>query len=89
MVTIACSQPDCDTPAHGRGLCHRHYQRAWLGRPLDDRLYQYEPRADQCTVEGCDDVPRARNWCSAHYQRWRAYGDPLGGASARREQATA
>lgn len=37
-----------------------------------------------CSAPNCSRPRVKRQWCNAHYIRWRRYGDPLGGARARR-----
>lgn len=66
-----CSVPDCKKPVHGRGLCHRHYER-WRkhGSPA------IGPRSG-CTVDGCHGIHEARGFCARHYKRWQAHKDPL------------
>ena len=64
-MTAACTVPGCDRPAHGNGMCKRHYQRAWrLARDGN-------PNALLCGVEGCQRPADSRGLCGPCYQRHR------------------
>lgn len=38
-----------------------------------------------CSIDGCGKEHVARGWCNVHYRRWKAHGDPLGGATSPNE----
>lgn len=40
-----------------------------------------------CSIPGCGKKHKGRGWCSDHLGRWRRWGDPLGGRTARGEAA--
>ena len=50
---VTCSEPDCDKPAHAKGLCDTHYRRAL--------------RATVCEVPTCGDPPaKGSARCARH-----------------------
>lgn len=63
-----CSSPGCEAPSQSKGMCRRHYRRAFpTSAPIR-----------QCTYPGCTDHSRElrKGFCPAHYnQQWR--GHPL------------
>lgn len=89
-----CTEPECNAPAHCRGLCHAHYHR--LLRYGDPSVKKYGVDGtgrrgvveEKCGVPGCRSraaghgIDRgahgARGWCHAHYLAWKRHGHPLG-----------
>lgn len=68
MAAITCSEPDCERPARGRGLCGTHY--AYKRR--HGTLPPLPPRVTICTAPGCENPigpAGARGLCPKHYQR--------------------
>jgi hypothetical protein len=59
-----CSEPGCQNPYYGHGLCRSHY---------NERRHEWQP---PCSFEGCDKPVHARNLCVAHYRRQLNNGDP-------------
>lgn len=55
-----CTVPDCEQPAHGRGMCHMHLRRLKVSGSLDD------PRADNYLLGSNNTV----------YQIWLGYRKP-------------
>lgn len=45
MTPRKCSEPDCDRKHYGRGLCRRHWQRAYLAANPDLRQQRAEARS--------------------------------------------
>jgi hypothetical protein len=64
-----CAMEDCAHIIHAKGLCMKHYRKAWEAQRTD---------IPACAVEECEKTNHRRGWCNAHYQRWKKYGDPLG-----------
>lgn len=75
--TILCSELNCDRPKYCRGICQRHYARAYYRR----RHPGFRPRGlyEHCTVGDCRKRHWARGFCNKHYRRWEKHGDPLKG----------
>lgn len=69
---MTCSAPDCDRPKKAKGLCEKHYKRAWRGWPPEPTKRK---NTGPCLVEGCDHPSRTLGLCTMHYQRHRA-GNP-------------
>lgn len=65
MSDRTCAVDGCESRAHAKTLCSRHY------------VQQRAANAPSCSVDGCAKAAAARGWCQMHYQRWRKYGDPL------------
>lgn len=54
-----CSVEGCESSAHGRGLCNKHYLRAKFS----------DPNRPRCSVNGCSKPVKARGLCAMHYAR--------------------
>lgn len=59
------AEPDCTNPAKARGLCEKHYVRAWRHGTLPPK----KPPRKGCSIAGCDGPHFARGWCEKHYFR--------------------
>lgn len=57
-----CSEPSCDRPAFGRGLCQRDYQRARYNRTLPT-----EPAPRPCAQ--CGEIFSSRKWNADYCSR--------------------
>lgn len=73
-----CTRPECDRKQVARGLCARHYQRHWEGKPLDGP-FRESTEGKSCLANGCKRKVVAKNLCSSHYNRM-AKGLPLDAA---------
>jgi len=62
MPAKTCTEPGCDRPHFGRGLCQNHYKQR-------QRRGTLPPIWTGCEVEGCDRPHEARHLCAMHYQR--------------------
>ena len=83
-----CSIDGCDRQASSRGLCGKHYTRAYMRGEFGDIARRDPPNMkppDICTIDGCEKPHFARGYCSAHYTRMRRHGDPLGGGTPQGE----
>jgi|SRR5215469_8351819 len=70
MATMTCTEPDCERPARGRGLCGTHYAYRKRHNILPPKFRQDTSR--QCAAADCDQpvgLKGARGLCSKHYQR--------------------
>lgn len=70
-MRATCSEPDCDRPVRGRGLCGTHYAFARRHGTLPPRR---EVTAT-CQVQGCGRPHEAKGMCGMHYQRKMKIGD--------------
>jgi hypothetical protein len=72
MTDRTCSVEHCESRAHAKGLCTKHYQR-------QKRTGTTAPRPTECTVDGCGGAPYGQGLCSKHWQRQRRRGttDPI------------
>lgn len=74
-----CASAGCARPAHCRGLCTLHYQRARQSGEL--RVVQphrpHQPRGDSCDIAGCPRPVHVRGLCGTHDSARRRNGDPL------------
>lgn len=69
-----CTIKGCDSPAHARGWCSRHYG-CWRnnGDPLVSPRGSYNLNPpDTCTVAGCNEPHCAKGMCKSHWakQAW-------------------
>lgn len=58
---------ECRTKPYARGLCRRHYDRQYNGRPPS-----FEPR--KCGEEGCGEAHYGRGKCLRHYREMELKG---------------
>jgi len=65
-----CSIDGCDRPAHGRGLCGKHYQKARAYDRLPNDLREVR---ETCLLPGCNAPHEANGLCNAHYKTQRRY----------------
>lgn len=65
-----CTVEGCDRPVLilKRGWCRRHYRR-WQ-RYGDPTRLVFQPRPDECDVEGCTAPVHSRRYCAPHYRWW-------------------
>jgi len=66
---------DCDRPVHARGLCGKHWMRAYRWGRLDTDTY-VRNRGLARAATGCDKPATRRGWCAGHRARIYATGDP-------------
>ena len=67
-MAVTCTEPDCERPPQGRGLCKTHYAY----RRRHGTLPPLPPRVVTCTAPGCSELigpAGARGLCPKHYQR--------------------
>lgn len=79
MADRTCSVDGCETKAHTRGWCNKHYKRWYKhGDPnyTSERTDPQRHRGERCGLEGCESARVKRDWCETHYQQWHRYGDP-------------
>lgn len=69
---MTCSVGICDGPANAAyGMCHAHYRRFRLGKPVDVVITRAVPRGGQCQLSDCDKDAWTGGLCSTHYNRRR------------------
>lgn len=72
---VACSVPECGTPAVCRGMCNSHYQRFHkYGSPTAGRPPGVH--RETCSANGCMKPTRTQfaEYCEVHYYRLRRTG---------------
>lgn len=72
-----CLAEGCERPPHGRGLCHKHYERARYQGNLDTFNFPVErmPAAGMtCLAEGCTRDAWAKGLCGTHLSRLKRRG---------------
>jgi 5-methylcytosine-specific restriction endonuclease McrA len=78
VAHATCSIEGCNTRAHSRGWCNRHYLR-WHshGDPTFTKLpvERQDHAGKVCAVADCGRQRRKRDWCANHYAHWRRHGD--------------
>lgn len=80
-----CSETDCEQRASARGLCPRHYTRAWYANGKKPPQHLPRTRVRQpCSIDGCDELAHAHGLCSRHASAQAKYGDPLARRHPRR-----
>lgn len=72
---MTCSIEGCESKAHARGWCTKHYYR-WKRQGSAE----YVRPARTCEVGDCGRPHEARGMCFVHHQRWLKHGDPMQGA---------
>lgn len=66
-----CSVDGCESDAHAKGWCRRH----WTRMHLYGRLEKIQGVIKgNCIVEGCNNPIKGKGLCNNHYQRFRKYG---------------
>ncbi len=79
-----CEVPNCNEPAHARGLCVSHYVWARDRKILGQFERKHRPLAGRiCEAEGCGKPAKQGKYCGMHHERLRTRGD-LGGAKPER-----
>jgi hypothetical protein len=64
-----CSVEGCDTKALCKGMCNKHYQRAY--RHNGDTSDRPRSRLSVCNIEGCGAKAISKGLCGKHYRRAR------------------
>jgi hypothetical protein len=64
-----CSVEGCDTTALCKGMCNKHYQRAY--RQNGDTSDRPRTRLSACNIDGCNAKAVSKGLCAKHYQRAR------------------
>lgn len=66
MIEATCQK--CNSPAHTKGMCQKHYMN-W-------KLHSEVTSADrQCDMKGCNSRHYARGFCHLHWARKRRTGE--------------
>ena len=65
-MTTTCSVEGCQNQRQARGLCHKHYLRAWCKGEFSEFA--------NCSVPGCSRSRFVKNLCALHYHRKQRTG---------------
>lgn len=72
----------CREPVVCKGMCKRHYHRAWRGFPVDA---PWKPKRGRsiCAVAECPKFVKSQGLCAEHLWNLQQRGDPLKGHIAK------
>jgi hypothetical protein len=66
-----CSVEGCETKALCKGMCNKHYQRAYHRN--GDTSDKPRTRLSVCNIKGCNAKAVSKGLCAKHYQRARRH----------------
>ena len=80
-----CSTTGCESRAHARGYCRKHYRQLYRnGEIRPEREDWHKAMGVKCAVAGCEGRLSAKGYCYKHYRQIWDYGKIRTDAEERR-----